>query len=73
MASVEELIVKLTANNTDLKAKLNESEKQVGGFGGALKGIGMLDAIIGKGFVHGRVGKQLKGIFGHIFKITHFT
>ncbi len=42
MASVEELIVKLTADNSDLKKKLGESEKQVGGFGGALKGIGAI-------------------------------
>jgi len=42
MASVEELLIKLTADNTDLKRKLGESEKQVGGFGGALRGIGTL-------------------------------
>jgi len=36
MASVEELLIKLRADNSDLKAKLNESQKSVSGFGSSI-------------------------------------
>jgi len=44
MASVEELIIKLTADNTDLKKKMSDSEKSVGGLGKAVGAIGPMIA-----------------------------
>lgn len=44
MASVEELIIKLTADNSDLKKKLGESEKSVGGLGKVVSSIGPMIA-----------------------------
>jgi hypothetical protein len=44
MASVEELIIKLSADNSDLKKKLADSEKSVGGLGKAVGAIGPMIA-----------------------------
>lgn len=44
MATVEELIVKLSADNKDLKNKLAESEKSVGKFGGSVSNLGPMIA-----------------------------
>ena len=44
MASVEELIIRLTADNSDLKKKLGESEKSVGGLGKVVSSIGPMIA-----------------------------
>ncbi len=44
MANVEELLIKLTADNKDLKAKLSDSEKSVGNFGGAVSKMGPMIA-----------------------------
>jgi len=40
MASVEELLIKLTVDNAQMKAKLAESEKSVKGFGSQIAKIG---------------------------------
>jgi len=44
MATVEELIIKLSADNRDLKNKLAESEKSVSSFGGSVGKLGPLVA-----------------------------
>lgn len=44
MASVEELIIKLSADNSDLKKKLSDSEKGVQNFGGAVSKLGPMIA-----------------------------
>lgn len=44
MATVEELLIKLAADNRDLKNKLAESEKSVGSFGGYIKKLGPMIA-----------------------------
>lgn len=44
MASVEELIIKLTADNSDLKRKMADSEKSVGGLGSAIGKVGPMIA-----------------------------
>ena len=44
MASVEELVIKISAENSDLKAKLKDSEKAVGGLGGMVSKLGPMVA-----------------------------
>ena len=44
MASVEELIVKITADNSDLKNKMSESGKSVDKFGGMVSKLGPMIA-----------------------------
>ena len=57
MASVEELLIKLAADNRDLKAKLKESQKDVSLFGDYAK----------------KLGTQLAGAFavGQVIKFGH--
>lgn len=52
MATVEELIIKLSADNRDLKNKLAESEKSVGSFGGS---VGKLGPLIAGAFAIGSI------------------
>jgi hypothetical protein len=62
MASVEELIIKLSADNSDLKKKLADSEKSVGGLG---KAVGAIGPMIAGAFTAGAVlalGQQMIAI-----------
>jgi len=52
MASVEELIIKLSADNADLKKKLSDSKSDVSGFGGV---VGKLAPMIAGAFTVGAV------------------
>lgn len=60
MASVEELIIKLTADNSDLKRKMADSEKSVGGLGGV---VGKLGPMIAGAFAVGSIFAFSKAAF----------
>jgi hypothetical protein len=60
MASVEELIIKLSADNSDLKKKLAESEKSVGGLG---KAVGTIGPMIAGAFTIGAITAFGKAAF----------
>ena len=60
MASVEELIIKLSADNSDLKKKLADSEKSVGGLG---KAVGRIGPMIAGAFTIGAITAFGKAAF----------
>ena len=58
MATTEELVIKLTADNSDLRKKLSESEKGVSNFGGAVSKMGGLIAASFTGAAIGAFARQ---------------
>jgi len=60
MAITEELLIKLTADNTDLKAKMADSEKSVGILG---KAVGAIGPMIAGAFAIGSIGSFAAAAF----------
>jgi len=62
MANVEELLIKLSVDNAELKAKLNESETKVKGFGDTTKKVSAM-AVAGWAAVGATAGMLVREIF----------